>query len=157
MRTVQATFAIGAALSYALPAELDAPGVHAHWLIPTSSRTSAPARKVASASAACTSRVRAKIVVAIRWTSVAGGGGTEAMTVLRARVSAHERLVTLERGEAYFQIAHDPKHPFVVMAGDHRVTDLGTKFLVRRDNKTLEVAVTESADAVTNAALPGAA
>ena len=64
-------------------------------------------------------------------------------TVLRARVSAHERLVTLERGEAYFQIAHDPKHPFVVMAGDHRVTDLGTKFLVRRDNKNLEVAVTE--------------
>jgi transmembrane sensor len=29
------------------------------------------------------------------------------------------------------------------MAGDHRVTDLGTKFLVRRDNKNLEVAVTE--------------
>jgi transmembrane sensor len=63
--------------------------------------------------------------------------------VLRARVSDRERLVTLERGEAYFQIAHDPKHPFVVMAGDHRVTDLGTKFLVRRDNKNLEVAVTE--------------
>jgi transmembrane sensor len=64
-------------------------------------------------------------------------------TVLRARVGSHERLVTLDRGEAYFQIAHDPKHPFVVMAGDHRVTDLGTKFLVRRDNKNLEVAVTE--------------
>jgi len=64
-------------------------------------------------------------------------------TVLRARVSAHERLVTLDRGEAYFQISHDPKHPFVVMVGDHRVTDLGTKFLVRRDNKNLEVAVTE--------------
>jgi transmembrane sensor len=64
-------------------------------------------------------------------------------TVLRARVGAHERLVTLERGEAYFQIAHDPKHPFVVMAGAHRVTDLGTKFLVRRDNKNLDVAVTE--------------
>lgn len=64
-------------------------------------------------------------------------------TVLRSQVGAHERLVTLERGEAYFQIAHDPKHPFVVMAGDHRVTDLGTKFLVRRDNKNLEVAVTE--------------
>ncbi len=64
-------------------------------------------------------------------------------TVLRARVGAHERLVTLEKGEAYFQIAHDPKHPFVVMAGAHRVTDLGTKFLVRRDNRNLEVAVTE--------------
>ena len=64
-------------------------------------------------------------------------------TVLRSRVGAHERLVTLERGEAYFQIAHDPKHPFVVMAGDHRVTDLGTKFLVRREDKNLEVAVTE--------------
>ncbi len=58
-------------------------------------------------------------------------------------MGSHERLVTLDRGEAYFQIAHDPKHPFVVMAGEHRVTDLGTKFLVRRDDKTLEVAVTE--------------
>ena len=29
------------------------------------------------------------------------------------------------------------------MAGDHRVTDLGTKFVVRRDPRQLEVAVVQ--------------
>lgn len=62
-------------------------------------------------------------------------------TVLRARMTTSERIVWLEKGEAYFQVRHDPAHPFVVMAGDRRVTDLGTKFLVRRDSRKFEVAV----------------
>jgi transmembrane sensor len=62
-------------------------------------------------------------------------------TVLRARMTTDQRLVWLEKGEAYFQVKHDPAHPFIVMAGDHRVTDLGTKFTVRRDTGKLEVAV----------------
>jgi transmembrane sensor len=51
--------------------------------------------------------------------------------------------VWLERGEAYFQVKHNSENPFVVYAGHHRVTDLGTKFLVRRDPGRLEVALIE--------------
>jgi transmembrane sensor len=41
--------------------------------------------------------------------------------------------VSLVRGEAYFEIRHDAARPFVVLAGAQRLTDIGTKFLVRRD------------------------
>jgi|HubBroStandDraft_2_1064218.scaffolds.fasta_scaffold25846_2 transmembrane sensor len=64
-------------------------------------------------------------------------------TTLRAIVDARHRMVWLDRGEAFFQIAHDTKHPFIVIMGDRRVTVLGTKFLVRRDASHLEVAVME--------------
>ena len=64
-------------------------------------------------------------------------------TVLHARMTTSERVVWLEKGEAFFQVKHDPAHPFVVMAGDRRVTDLGTKFLVRRDSARFEVAVVQ--------------
>ena len=64
-------------------------------------------------------------------------------TTLRAIVGAGQRMVWLDHGEAFFRIAHDDKHPFVVAVGDHRVTVLGTEFLVRRDTSRLEVAVME--------------
>jgi transmembrane sensor len=51
------------------------------------------------------------------------------------------RQVWLDRGEAYFQIKHDAAHPFVVIAGARKITDLGTKFLVRDDTKNIEVAL----------------
>lgn len=62
-------------------------------------------------------------------------------TVLRARMTTKERIVWLDKGEAYFQVKHDPSHPFVVMVGDRRVTDLGTQFVIHRDTRNLEVAV----------------
>jgi len=49
----------------------------------------------------------------------------------------------LERGEAYFEVTHDDKRPFVVYAGNRRITDLGTKFSVRRDGDDVKVVVTE--------------
>lgn len=64
-------------------------------------------------------------------------------TVLRVRMTTKERMVWLERGEAFFQVRHDANHPFAVIAGNHRITDLGTKFLVRRDPGRLEVALVE--------------
>ena len=64
-------------------------------------------------------------------------------TVLRARMTSRERTVWLDKGEAYFQVKHDAAHPFVVMMGNHRVTDLGTKFVIRRDPGRLEVALLE--------------
>ncbi|HUJ04322.1 MAG TPA: FecR domain-containing protein [Rhizomicrobium sp.] len=64
-------------------------------------------------------------------------------TVVRARMTTSERILWLEKGEAYFEVKHDPAHPFYVVAGRHRITDLGTKFLVRRDPDRLEVALLE--------------
>lgn len=51
------------------------------------------------------------------------------------------RAVWLADGEAYFDIAHDPAHPFTVDAGDIRITVLGTRFTVRRDHGSTRVLV----------------
>jgi len=64
-------------------------------------------------------------------------------TVIRADVGSHARSVELLKGEAYFQIKHDAAHPFTVVAASHRITDLGTMFLVRAYPKTLEVTLVE--------------
>jgi transmembrane sensor len=60
-------------------------------------------------------------------------------TILRL----HGRTAKLEKGEAYFQIRHDGAHPFVVWAAGHRITDLGTKFVVRNEGSRLEVTLVE--------------
>lgn len=64
-------------------------------------------------------------------------------TRVRAAVAEEQRTVWLDRGEAYFEVARDPGRPFVVMAGDRKVTVLGTKFSVRRDGDRVLVAVAE--------------
>jgi transmembrane sensor len=64
-------------------------------------------------------------------------------TVLRIAADGNRRTATLDRGEAFFSIKHDANHPFVVMAGVHRITDLGTKFAVRQDVAKLEVSLVE--------------
>jgi transmembrane sensor len=58
-------------------------------------------------------------------------------------MTTDQRVIWLEKGEAYFQVKHDALHPLIVMVDNHRVTDLGTKFLVRHDTARLEVAVLE--------------
>lgn len=62
-------------------------------------------------------------------------------TVLRTRMTTEDRTIWLVKGEAYFDVKHDAAHPFVVMAGSNRVTDLGTEFVMRRDPDKLEVAL----------------
>lgn len=64
-------------------------------------------------------------------------------THVRAVVNGSGRKVWLEDGEAYFDIAHDKAHPFVVIAGDRRITVLGTRFLVRRQGEQVNVTVEE--------------
>jgi ferric-dicitrate binding protein FerR (iron transport regulator) len=55
-----------------------------------------------------------------------------------------QRTVYLE-GEAFFDVAHDPSRPFVVMADHTRVEALGTSFNVREHDEdgTVTVALTE--------------
>jgi transmembrane sensor len=62
-------------------------------------------------------------------------------TALRTAIGANERKIWLDRGEVYFEVKHNEQKPFVVMVGDHRITDIGTKFVVRRDSGALKVTV----------------
>ncbi|PEQ13696.1 hypothetical protein B2G71_05080 [Novosphingobium sp. PC22D] len=55
------------------------------------------------------------------------------------------RMVTLDRGEAVFEIRHDEANPFVVQAGKARLIDAGTVFNVVNDDGRFEVAVAEGA------------
>jgi transmembrane sensor len=64
-------------------------------------------------------------------------------TALRIGDAGAQRTVTLEKGEAFFQIKHDSRHPFVVMAARHRIVDLGTKFSVRTEGDQVRVALVE--------------
>lgn len=64
-------------------------------------------------------------------------------TVLHVQNSDRKQIVKLEKGEAYFQVKHNPSRKFVVLIGDHTVTDLGTKFLIRSEPNRLEIALTE--------------
>jgi transmembrane sensor len=82
-------------------------------------------------------------------------------TRMHAKMTGRSRTVTLEHGEAYFDVVHDSKRPFVVLAGNHRIVDLGTKFSVRHYGNSIKVTVSEGrvrVDVVTpqhaNAATP---
>lgn len=66
-------------------------------------------------------------------------------TKMRLALEQDRRIAWVSGGEAYFQIAHDPKRPFVIHAGAHDVTVLGTKFSVRREGDLLRVAVVQGA------------
>jgi transmembrane sensor len=54
-----------------------------------------------------------------------------------------ERPVRLARGQAYFQVAKDARRPFIVSAGQDRVTAVGTAFDVRVDSERLAVTLVE--------------
>lgn len=73
--------------------------------------------------------------------------------VARHRAGTRPDAVQLE-GEAWFELAHDPEHPFTVTAGSATITDLGTTFSVRnRADGTVEVAVLEGSVSLS---VPGA-
>jgi transmembrane sensor len=62
---------------------------------------------------------------------------------IRVALTEHERRVELDHGEAFFDVAKDPRRPFVVHAGDKRVVAVGTRFSVRRDGNDIQVVVTD--------------
>ena len=61
---------------------------------------------------------------------------------------AKRRGLRLVSGEAWFDVAKDPNRPFVVTAGQHTVTAVGTSFDVRLEPVGFRVAVTEGRVAV---------
>lgn len=53
--------------------------------------------------------------------------------------SGRHRRIDLLRGEAMFDVAHNPDRPFLVMADAERVRALGTSFSVRREGDRVSV------------------
>ena len=64
-------------------------------------------------------------------------------TRLDVNYSGANRLVTLLKGQALFEVAKDPDWPFVVAAGDRRIEALGTVFDVRYINDQIQVTLLE--------------
>jgi transmembrane sensor len=68
--------------------------------------------------------------------------------------SRTRRHMTLTKGEAYFEVTHDPARPFVVAVGGHDVTALGTSFLVRYDHDRTAVILVDGKVAISAPATP---
>lgn len=64
-------------------------------------------------------------------------------TKLSAGITTTERIVILERGEAFFDIAPDDQKPFKIIAGTQVIKVIGTKFAVHRRPLGVEVIVEE--------------
>lgn len=69
---------------------------------------------------------------------------------VRVRFEQDRRLLTLERGQAFFQVAHDTARPFIVDAGSARVRAVGTEFDVRRSPDGVDVTLTQGRVQVTS-------
>ena len=79
-------------------------------------------------------------------------------SAIEVAYSADRRTVALLRGQALFDVAHDPDKPFVVRAGNQEITALGTRFDVRLDSGQVQVALMEGRVAVTEVGVrPGGA
>jgi transmembrane sensor len=75
----------------------------------------------------------------------------------RVRMTAERRDVVLVRGEAHFEVAHDPRRVFEVEAGDARMRVTGTAFSVRLvDEDHVRVLVDAGRVAVALVGEPGA-
>lgn len=77
-------------------------------------------------------------------------------STVRVSYTPEERRLTLEGGQALFEVAKAPQRPFIVTAGDRTVTALGTKFDVRLDQSRLQIALVEGAVVVRNGSSPAA-
>lgn len=69
--------------------------------------------------------------------------------------SADQRLITLLKGQALFEVAKDPDRPFIVTAGDQRVVALGTTFDVRLNAAAVEVILVEGRVEIEDVATAG--
>lgn len=64
-------------------------------------------------------------------------------SAIRVTIGNETRRVRLDKGEAWFKVAHDRARPFLVEAGDVRVRAVGTAFSVRLRDGGADVLVTE--------------
>lgn len=64
-------------------------------------------------------------------------------TEVRTAIGNKTREVWLDKGEAYFEVAHREGLPFIVYVGRQKVTVVGTKFSVHREGDKVTVLVLE--------------
>lgn len=64
-------------------------------------------------------------------------------SLVRLDYSRHARIVRLERGEAFFEVAREPQRPFWVVTGNSWVRAVGTAFGIHLRNGGMLVTVTE--------------
>ncbi|MBA6390893.1 FecR domain-containing protein [Colwellia sp. BRX10-3] len=64
-------------------------------------------------------------------------------THIETEFSDNKRIIKLVKGEALFEVAHDPNRPFIVYAGDRLVQAIGTKFVVHLKSEDIQVTVTD--------------
>ncbi len=77
-------------------------------------------------------------------------------TLLKVDMTEAQRTIRLLRGEAYFEVSHDPRRPFVVVSAGGSTRAVGTQFDVYRQSSGVRVMVvegrvevaTESGDAI---------
>jgi len=67
---------------------------------------------------------------------------------LKVDYSSRRRNVSIERGQVYFEVAHDANRPFQVRAGTYVLRDIGTSFDVFRKEHGTVVSVVEGKVAI---------
>jgi transmembrane sensor len=76
-------------------------------------------------------------------------------TRLAVRFTPTARQIELLKGQAFFDVAHNPARPFTVQAGSTRVRAVGTRFDVRRDGDQVRVSLMQGAVKVASPATSG--
>jgi len=69
-------------------------------------------------------------------------------STIEVAMTRAQRRVRLVKGEAWFEVAHDRRRPFLVDAGSARLRAVGTAFNVRIRENVVELTVTEGVVAV---------
>lgn len=64
-------------------------------------------------------------------------------SALKADITPDQRAVSVDEGEAWFQVANGQSKPFLVAVGEVRVRAIGTSFSVRRMDRGAMVQVTD--------------
>ncbi len=64
-------------------------------------------------------------------------------SIVETEFTDSERIVRLIRGEALFEVAHNPARPFIVYVGNQKIRAIGTAFVVRLSSENILVTVTD--------------
>jgi transmembrane sensor len=143
---------MGGVLGVAAAAAVLIAAVAAVWLLAVSHRE-VPVVKASTDIVIATNRGETRQVVLPDGSTLELNAGTEVR--YPATFSGKERLIVLEKGEAYFQVVADATRPFVVESGKVRTTVLGTSFDIRdyQEEGSLQVAVLSGKVAVSGRVL----
>jgi len=75
-------------------------------------------------------------------------------TAVTVRYRLAERLIEIDRGQAFFEVAHEPTRRFRVVAGAMNIAAVGTQFDVYRDRVSTVVTVVEGQVTVASDSAP---